>query len=44
VIKRIDRFIKVPSLRTVADSAAKPEIIAVRMTCLVPQKEEEAAD
>ena len=44
VIKRIDRFIKLPSLRTVADSAAQAEIISMRMTCLVPQKEEEAAD
>jgi len=44
VIKRIYRFIKVPPLRAVADVAAEFEILSVRVTCFLFQKQEEEAD
>jgi len=44
VIKRIYRFINVPPLRAVADVAAEFEILSVRVTCFLFQKQEEEAD
>jgi hypothetical protein len=44
MIKRIYRFIKVPPLGTVADVAAELEILSVRVTCFLFQKQEEEAD
>jgi len=43
MIKRIYSFVKVPSLGAVADATAEPEILSVRVTCLLFQEQKEAA-
>jgi hypothetical protein len=44
VIKRIYLFIKVPSLRAMADAAAELEILTMRMTISLSKKQEETED